>query len=349
MFRPADELLGLELPGGWKVLERLKKMPDQTGGLFSVGYLVVDDNGNKAFLKALDYHRAMQSPDPARVLEGLTRSYNFERDLLTRCRRMDRVVKGLADGSVNVSDEKAGSYVVQYLILEFADGGDVRKYLEVSKRFNTAWVLRCLHNIATGLRQLHSDGVAHQDLKPSNVLVFDETVSKVGDLGSACSRGVIAPREDEPVAGDREYAPPELCYKYIPPDWGARRLGCDAYLLGGMMVFFFGQSNMTAMIIERLDPTLRPKIWRGTYAEVLPYVREAFELSLTTLGEDLQNRSPHLKEELVQIVRELCDPDPKYRGHPLERRSEASQFSLERYVARFDLLARREELRILSP
>jgi len=348
MSRPASQLLGLSLEGGWKVTERLKRLPGQTGGHFSEGYVVVHENGTKAFLKALDYDRAMKASDPARALAPLIKRYNFERDLLARCRNMDRIVKGLEDGTVMVPDEKRGDQVVQYLIFEFADGGDVRKYLDISQRFDTVWALRSLHHIATGLKQLHSESIAHQDLKPSNVLVFNPEVTKVADLGRACARGVDGPYENRPLAGDPEYAPPELCYNHVLPDWNPRRLGCDVYLLGGMVVFLFARANLTAMIVDNLDPSLRPGAWQGTYAEVLPYIRNAFESALITFGEDLDRRVPHLKQHLVPIVRELCDPDPTYRGDPKGRKSGANQFSLERYISRFDLLARREEVRIES-
>lgn len=347
MPSPASQLVGVKLSDGWTVIERLQRLPTQTGGYFSEGYIVVRDNGTKAFLKALDYSRAMNSRDPARALEALTKGYNFERDLLGRCRGMDRVVKGLADGSVSVQDA-LGDHVVQYLIFELADSGDVRKYLDLSKRFDTAWVLRSLHNVATGLRQLHSVGIAHQDVKPSNVLVFDSKVSKVADLGRASSRGESPPHEEHEIAGDPEYAPPELCYRYVLPDWNQRRLGCDAYLLGSMVVFFFGRCSMTALILEKLDTCFRPDTWQGSYAEVLAYVREAFERAIALFGEDIDRQAPQLKEPLVAVVRELCDPDPGLRGDPKERRPGANQFSLERYVSRFDLLARREEYRILN-
>src|SRR5262249_27237780 len=137
--------------------------------------------------------------------------------------------------------------------LELADSGDVRKYLDVAARFDSAWVLRSLHHVATGLRQLHSAGIAHQDVKPSNVLVFDAKISKVADLGRASSQGESPPHEDHHIAGDPEYAPPELCYHHVVPDWNQRRLGCDAYLLGSMVVFFFGrcsvQSRIDALIV----------------------------------------------------------------------------------------------------
>ena len=44
---------------------------------------------------------------------------------------------------------------------------------------------------------------------------------------------------------------------------------------------------------------------------------------------------------IVTIVEELCEPDPRLRGHPLNRFGKGNQYSLERYIAKFDLLARR--------
>ena len=52
-----------------------------------------------------------------------------------------------------------------YIILELADG-DVRHRLRKVDR-QTAWALRALHHTATGLMQLHSQRIAHQDLRPS--------------------------------------------------------------------------------------------------------------------------------------------------------------------------------------
>lgn len=88
--------------------------------------------------------------------------------------------------------------------------GDVRNHLAVAEKIELAWLLRSLHHVATGLYQLHSARVAHQDLKPSNILVFDKKLSKVSDLGSASIREVPSPRDEAPFAGDSTYAPPEV-------------------------------------------------------------------------------------------------------------------------------------------
>jgi serine/threonine protein kinase len=341
MSSPASQLEGLEVDGGWIVGPRLMRLPGQTGGNFSEGYPVSRSDGTRAFLKALDYSAAMKAPDPARALQRLTEAYNFERDLLARCRSMDRVVRALADGSASINGQ-----VVQYLIFELADH-DIRKYLDLAERFDTAWLLRALHHIATGLRQLHGAGIAHQDLKPSNVLVFAGQTSKVADLGRASSRGTLAPHEEYQIAGDPQYAPPELLYGYVDPEWTCRRMGCDAYHLGSMVVFLFGRANMTALLFSQMDETHHPNRWGGTFQEALPYLRQGYERALHLFKSDLSGLRAELRDELMAIVRHLCDPDPALRGDP-KARSGANQYSLERYVTRFDLLARRAEIGLLG-
>lgn len=54
-----------------------------------------------------------------------------------------------------------------------------------------------------------------------------------------------------------------------------------------------------------------------------------------------------LREALRVAVSQLCDPDPMRRGHPSNRVGVANQYSLERYVALFNLLSQRAVNRYL--
>src|SRR5690348_3294472 len=104
---PARRLVGLTLQEGWTVVELIDRPPGATGGCFSQSYRVISENGREAFLKALDYTDALvNSDDPARVLAALTAAYNYERDLLAKCkgRRLSRVVTIIADGKIKVAD-----------------------------------------------------------------------------------------------------------------------------------------------------------------------------------------------------------------------------------------------------
>jgi class 3 adenylate cyclase len=157
MATPAQQLLGMTLDGGWKVVEAIAVLPGKTGGNFSHGYIVQNDRGIRAFLKALDYSRALKPPDPARALQALTEAYNFERRVLERCRdrRLDRVVMAFADGTTRVAGEP-----VQYLILELAEG-DARSQAKASARFDLAWTLRTLHHVAAGRSHRHRTAPSH--------------------------------------------------------------------------------------------------------------------------------------------------------------------------------------------
>jgi serine/threonine protein kinase len=334
---PAKQLVGLTLEDTWRVTELLERRPGATGGCFSQSYHVVAADGRKAFLKALDYTEALtKSEDPARVLAALTTAYNYERDLLAKCkgRRMSRVVTILADGKVRVSDSIDGT--VQYLIFEEATH-DARSRMGSGEQFDLALRLRALHHVATGIRQLHGLEIAHQDLKPSNVLMFDDC-SKVGDLGCASQKGTTAPRDTLAVPGDPTYAPPELLYHSVPLDWNPRRYACDLYLLGSMVAYFFTGLGMTQLWVPHLHHDHRPYVWRGTYAEVLPFVRDAFCRAIEIFGETVRPKT--VGRLLSRALRELCDPEPERRGHPMNRRGvPGSEYSVERYVAEFDLLA----------
>jgi eukaryotic-like serine/threonine-protein kinase len=347
--KPAEMLLGHTLSTGWKVVERREKKPEGTGGNFSEGYIVESPEGKRAFLKALDFSRAMMMPDWPRWLQAMLQAYNFERDILARCRgeRMDRVATPIEDGDVDV-DASSPIGRVPYLIFELADG-DVRRHVSAFDNLDIAWALRTMHQIATGVLQLHRRQIAHQDLKPSNVLVFGSASSKIGDLGCASTRGSTAPRDALRIAGDPSYAPPELLYGFVPAEWDDRRLGCDLYLVGSMAVFMFTNVGMTPLLLSHLDYSMHPEVWQGDFRTVLPHLQASFAVALTHIGASVR---ADLSQDLVEMIRQLCEPNPSRRAYgrllPGRASVATAMSSMERVVSHFDLLARRAERGIIS-
>jgi eukaryotic-like serine/threonine-protein kinase len=341
---PATRLEGVTLEGGWVVGRRIERPESATGATFSIGYPVERANGQKGFLKALDYTSALREPDTARALQSMTSAYLFERDLLRRCadRRLDRVVYAVDEGSHQVDDSEVGK--VDYLIFERADS-DLRLQMSRLASFDLAWALRMLHCVATGLAQLHSLEIAHQDVKPSNILFFERSLAKLADLGRAAAPGLSPPHDDKPVAGDPVHAPLELLYRHVPIDWRCRRFGCDLYHLGSVATFIFLEVSMTAAVLVRMPPGYHWRDWRGSFHEVSPYIRHATDEVIIHLR---QIMPPPLKAELPSAISELCNPDPELRGHPSDRLGHRDRFSVERYVSLFDLLARRVEKNLWS-
>ena len=334
---PAARLVGMKLPDGFFVIEALIPKPHATGGNFSFGYIAEKD-GQKFFLKALDYSTALRSEDPPFALQLLTQAFLHERDVCFQCKssRLTRVVLPVVAGTVEV-DPSDPIGKVQYIIFEKADG-DIRSAIVELEKFDIAWALRALHGIAVALQQLHGIGIAHQDVKPSNVLLFSSSFSKLSDLGRSSATSVTALHDQFGIAGDPVYAPPELLYGAAPADWNTRRVGCDSYMFGNLISFFFCGANLSSLLQQQLDPAHRAGSWSGSYAEALPYLVDGFGKVLNQLERHFPSR---FRAELRGTLLELCHPDPTRRGRPTD--GAVQQFSMKRYISRFDKLARQAE------
>lgn len=336
----AMHLSGMSLPGGWGVKFLIPRPAGRSNGSYSVSYTVENEDGSQGFLKALDYSRAFSSPDPALAISTMTQAYLHERELLSRCgsRNLRRVVRALGSGSVSVPGFEI---TVNYIIFERADG-DLRAQMDALDRIDDAWRARTLHQIATALQELHRLGIAHQDLKPANVLTFGPDNSKVADLGRSVCRDLTCPYENEAIPGTRSYAPPELLYGSPPTDFHRRRFGCDAYLLGSMATYLFTGTASTTLLLSYAHPDHAPTQWADGFDAVLPYLKDAFAKVLETLEGKL-NVTVEVRVDLLASIRELCEPDPSRRGHPANLNRPDSQYSVEQYVTRFDLIAYRLE------
>lgn len=334
----AHRLLGLTLTENWKVIEKIERDARLTGGTYSACYIVENPKRRRAFLKAIDIQKVMATQltttaDPAKILADTMARYTVERDLVKECRGKDRVVTGIADGQITID-----GILVPYLIFETAQS-DIRATITDADQLEDAWKMRILHHTATGLFQLHSSDIVHQDIKPSNVMIFPGEIAKVGDLGRASIRGRFGPVDDQHIAGDKTYAPIEQHYGYIPADWAHRRLGADLYLLGSFAAYIFSGAGLTSQVLVHLHPSHHFNEWRGPYGEVVQNILVAYSY---VLNEMKTSFPPLVAEDLYQTLLYLTHPQPEKRGHP-QSIAEKAQYSLVRFVEQFNLMASRLE------
>lgn len=347
-MKAAESLVGLDLDGGWHVDELIKPHPEGTGGYSSVSYRV-SNKGKEAFLKALDFSAALQDEDPARVMYDLTSAYEFERNLLRQCKdkRLRRVVTPLADGTAKAGAVFGVLENVPYLIFEMATG-DIRSEMAGWAKFDLAWALRSLHHSAVGLQELHLMHIAHQDVKPSNVLVFPVEGSKLTDLGSASQAGNPSLSDRKAVAGDISYLTPEQWYGWSQSPEFSNRYLVDLYRLGSLMFFFLVECSATDAIQLKLSIRHGRKFTRSDFRSDLTYIQHAFEETLYDLRISVERVAGKLTDEIVMIAEQLCEPDPGYRGDPQARAAVyRPQHDMQPYVSRFDRLARKAELRMI--
>jgi serine/threonine protein kinase len=341
--KAANRLLGKTLTDGWAVEMELPRTGTQTGGFFSTGYLAKNQNGRVAFLKAMDFSQAMGAPDFARAIQQIAEQFNFERDLLEFCngKRMRNVVRSIGGGTIDLDDSNDPMSRVQYFLFEPAHG-DVRKVMDSLGDITLAWGLLVLHQAALGLDQLHTAAVAHQDVKPSNLLLFENMRSaKVGDLGCASSMTAANPRDRLNIPGELGYAPPEQLYGHFSSEWRQRRIASDMYQLGSVAVFLFSGLSANALLATELSAAHHWTTPGILYADVLPFVRDAFGRVLAQLSAQMQSS---IEIEVLKIIEQLCEPDIARRGDPRRIRRGEPQYTLEPYVSRLGNLWRSAEI-----
>lgn len=334
-------LVGKTLKTGWEVLEKTKIKPGGTGGNFSVCYIVKKD-GRIGFLKAINTLTFLRADeDQIKAQADMLNTYNFEKEILSRCKNknLTKVSKLL-----EASFEKIDGFLipgVYYMIFEKADS-DVREHINFTSLVDNLWKLKSLHNIATGIKQLHSINVSHQDLKPSNVFIFEDGISKIGDLGRALSDNLSAPHSDYDFSGDIRYAPPEVFHKFVLPEWRDKVFAIDCFLLGSMATFYFTGQSMLALMGSKISSSLN--IFNLDFENALPYWINAFDEALIVIKEHTEDIEG--QDKLLEAIKMLCYPDPRNRGHIKNLKSIGNNYQMDRFVEIFNLLARKAEYKI---
>lgn len=330
----ASRLVGKQL-GKWFVESKREKDCSDNSGYFSTCYVVRDSDNNKAFLKAYNYVYAFRGgSNSADVLKFMTENYTYERDLLSFCNDMGmkRVVTAIDSGEYRETEEVL---TVPYLVFEIAQGS--LKTIDFLKKPDIEWKLKAFHGALVGLSQLHDSHIVHQDIKPSNILVFGRDYSKISDLGSATRLEKCSNWNEPGHVGDLRYAPIELLYGYCSSDWNTRRYGADLFMMGGLLSFMLSGVNMLSQIISKLPSIYRPEEYSGPYMGVTPILIDCYYKSLEEVKKDLP---PEIAVELIEILSELLNPIPENRGNHPAVRERIGQYSLRRYISKIDRLSK---------
>lgn len=342
----AHNLAGRKLNNGWNIIEKIEPKDGATGGFFSVCYLVSRDN-DRAFLKALNFNAFFQmfpGKGIVKVLQEQTNAFEFEKNLLLKCKnnKLTKVSMIIDEGEELVDGFTIPN--VPYLIFEIAEG-DVRSNIKFSENLDLVWKTKSLHDIAVGLQQLYSLEIAHQDLKPSNILLYNEsTTSKIGDLGRSLCSTIPAPHDDGNFPGQMNYSPPEYLYGYMQSNWLNRVRSADIYLFGSLITYYFLGVNMTALYSKHLDPIFRWNNFEGTFEEVEEYLNDAFSKCLDEIYNNLEQKG--FAKDLLEIVKYCCQPTPEKRGNIKSFSEKGNQFSFKRIISKLDLIKRRAELNL---
>ncbi len=113
----------------------------------------------------------------------------------------------------------AGARPKPILVMELVQGQNLERMLE-TRDMDMARALELLDGISAGLEAMHSVGVGHLDLKPSNIIMRDQGEPVLVDFG-------LAGRNIRPGCGTAEYGAPEVWG--VLDDDHTRALPADVY------------------------------------------------------------------------------------------------------------------------
>lgn len=331
----AHNLVGYTVKDIWQIKKKIEKTGSQTGSHFSVGY-IVEKEGKDFFLKAFNINAFFNSDgDFMKTMKEMTDAYNYEKELSEHCKHkhVDKVSFVIDFGEIRLANYAFP--IVPFLIFELANG-DIRKTIDFSNKINTSWKFHSLHEIAVGLKQLHTINVSHQDLKPSNILVFNKNNdSKICDLGRSACLDIKSDFLNMSFTGDLNYAPPETWYRFFEPDWKKRTFAIDCYMLGSLITFYFAGISMSSILLSKINREHHYLQWTGGFKEVETYLQKAFSEALIDLKESIKDEL--FKDDIIELITQLCNPNPEKRGHKKNIET-CNKYSLERFISKLNLL-----------
>ena len=95
----------------------------------------------------------------------------------------------------------------QYIILEYAEKGDLSKFIKIPKRpFKEKHAKLLFTKIVKAVKSIHENGICHRDLKTGNILLNEKFNPKIGDFGYST---YIQDNLND-VLGTKEYMAPEI-------------------------------------------------------------------------------------------------------------------------------------------
>ncbi len=97
---------------------------------------------------------------------------------------------------------------IYLLIMEFMSRGSLTNVIKQETKISLRRKLDMACNIASGMRKLHARHMIHRDIRPDNILVNENYIAKIGDMGIA---RVMDENNHLTLVGCGHYMPPEFC------------------------------------------------------------------------------------------------------------------------------------------
>lgn len=139
-----------------------------------------------------------------------------------------------------------------YIIMEWCGGGDLSGFIKKRRCLPEPVCRRFLQQLSAALKYLRSHNVCHMDLKPSNLLLGQQQVLKIGDFGFA--QYLSDEDKHNSIRGSPLYMAPEML---LARKYDAR---VDLWSVGVIMYeCLFGKAPYSSNSFQELSDKIRQK------------------------------------------------------------------------------------------
>ncbi|KRL04701.1 Stk1 family PASTA domain-containing Ser/Thr kinase [Liquorilactobacillus oeni] len=98
---------------------------------------------------------------------------------------------------------------MQYLIMEYVEGMDLKEYISKSFPFRYTRVIAIMEQILSAVAEAHAHDIIHRDLKPQNILIDKNGQAKITDFGIALATSEYSLTQTNTLLGSVHYLSPE--------------------------------------------------------------------------------------------------------------------------------------------
>ena len=179
-------------------------------------------------------HKVMGTYRALKVLPHSVKEDNY--DFFERFMREARIASEIRHANiVGVMDAETDSAQdVSYIVMEFIDGGTLRRILKKQKTLPEIQALLIVKSVAEALASIAEHKIIHRDIKPDNIMFSRHGEVKLADLGIAKSEEEdINLTKNDIMIGTPAYLSPEqietpetLISDLIFTVWGQRFMKC---------------------------------------------------------------------------------------------------------------------------
>ena len=175
---------------------------------------------------------------------------------------------------------------VHFLVVEYVPGTDLRKLVRSQGKLSVQQAANVIKQAAEGLAHAHERGLIHRDIKPGNILVTPDGVSKLSDLGLAYYLNDNTDPRAGKIVGTADYLSPEQIRtpSNITSTSDIYSLGCTLYYAVTGKVPFPGGT---------------PKSKAKRHLEETPWHPRRF--------------NEEVSDDFVDLIGDMMEKDPKER------------------------------------